>query len=68
MQDVKSFDEIYQTVFDLDGNIKACGRNACKELIKYISKTFHVVVGDENTGFITDVDTVKKLHAECSGV
>lgn len=68
MKDVKSFDEMYQAVFDSDGNIKACGRNACKELIKYISKTFRVIVGDENTGFITDVDTVKKLHAECSGV
>ena len=68
MQDVKSFDEIYQAVFDSNGNIKACGRNACKELIKYTSKTFHVSVGDEDTGFITDVDTVKKLHAECSGV
>lgn len=67
MQDVKSFDEIYQSVFASDGSIKACGRNACKELIRYISKTFHVSVGDENTGFITDTDTVKKLYTEYAG-
>lgn len=67
MQNVKSFDEMYQAVFASDGNIKACGRNACKELIEYISKTFHVSVGNEDTGFITDVDTIKKLHVEYAG-
>lgn len=57
-----SFREAYEAVFDMDGNIKACGREACKRLIIYIRDRFHVTVGNASTGFIADVDTIRNLY------
>lgn len=57
-----SFREAYEAVFDTDGNIKACGREACKRLIIYIKDRFHATVGNASTGFITDVDTIRSLY------
>lgn len=57
-----SFREVYEAVFDTDGNIKACGREACKRLIIYIKDRFHATVGNISTGFITDVDTIRSLY------
>ena len=30
----EEFEKIYEDVFNLDGSIKMCGREACKKLIK----------------------------------
>lgn len=57
-----SFKEFYEAVFDADGNIKACGREACKRLIIYVKDRFHATVGNASTGFITDVDTIRSLY------
>lgn len=57
-----SFKEAYEAVFDADGSIKACGREACKRLIIYIRDRFHATVGNIFTGFITDVDTIQNLY------
>lgn len=57
-----SFREVYEAVFDADGNIKACGREACKRLIVYVRDRFHATVDNVTTGFITDADTIKSLY------
>ena len=53
---------LYDLVFDENGNIKACGREICKELIilaNQIEK--NVKHGDETTGMM-EVDTIKSLR------
>ena len=53
----------YETVFDSEGNVKACGRQACINLMRIIQcKTGGMVLGDMNTG-IMDVEAVKDAYA-----
>jgi len=42
----------YNTVFNEDGTIKACGRDACAQLIKLMKEFSTKDVGNENTGMI----------------
>lgn len=51
----------YNKVFDENGNIKACGRENCKDLIKAIHAVSDKIVGDEETG-IMRVDILKKEY------
>lgn len=51
----------YNKVFDEDGNIKACGRDNCKALIKAIHAVSDKIVGDEDTG-IMRVDILKEEY------
>lgn len=51
----------YNKVFDEEGNIKACGRENCKALIKAIHAVSDKIVGDEETGFMR-VDILKKEY------
>ena len=54
---------LYDLVFDKDGNIKACGREICKELIVLANQIEkNVKHGDETTGMM-EVDTIKSLRA-----
>ncbi len=54
---------LYDLVFDKDGNIKACGREVCKELIVLANQIEkNVKHGDETTGMM-EVDTIKSLRA-----
>ena len=53
----EKFLELYSACFDTDGNVKLCGRDACKELITYIGEDF----GNLKTGFM-NVDRIKMLH------
>lgn len=55
----------YAEVFDAEGNIKACGRACCKELIEACNKVEpEVSHGDLDTG-IMDVEAIKRVaHAE----
>lgn len=51
----------YNKVFDENGNIKACGRENCKDLIKAIHAVSDKIVGDEEMG-IMRVDILKKEY------
>jgi len=54
---------LYDLAFDENGNIKACGREVCKELIVLANQIEkNVKHGDETTGMM-DVDTIKSLRA-----
>lgn len=53
--------ELYNRVFSENGDVKLCGRDACKALIKYISSLSNVYVGNADTGFM-DVDAIKKEY------
>lgn len=54
---------LYDLAFDKDGNIKACGREVCKELIVLANQIEkNVKHGDETTGMM-EVDTIKSLRA-----
>ena len=48
----------YNAVFDENGKVKACGRDACSRLINLMRKYTSKNVGNENTG-ILEVDTIK---------
>ena len=51
----------YDAVFDANGKVKACGRDACSRLINLMRKYTSKNVGDENTG-ILNVDTIKSEY------
>jgi hypothetical protein len=58
MDDLK---ELYNRVFTEKGDVKLCGRDACKALIKCISFLSNVYVGNADTGFM-NVDAIKKEY------
>lgn len=50
----------YKDVFDENGNIKLCGREACKKLIRLMQCRFpDVDFGNAETGFM-NTDNIKK--------
>lgn len=49
---------MYNKVFDEKGEIKICGREACKLLIKAINEESSVDVGNPETGMM-NVDNLK---------
>lgn len=52
----------YNQVFDVNGNVVACGREKCKELIKLCNENEeHTDFGDINTGFM-NVENIKTLY------
>ena len=54
------FLQLYKEVFDVDGNIKACGRDTCKKLIEAANIIDNRVnYGSVNSGFMN----VDELHA-----
>ena len=55
---------LYDLAFDKEGNIQACGRDVCKELITLSNQIEKGVEhGDETTGMM-DVENIKKLHQD----
>lgn len=52
---------LYNVVFDLDGNVRACGRDACKRLIEAISSESDLNVGNAETG-VMNVDVLKSEY------
>lgn len=49
---MKDLEELYNNVFNADGSIKPCGRDACKTLIIGIKSLSDKDVGNEDTGFM----------------
>lgn len=56
--------ELFEVVFDKDGNIKSCGREACKKLILACEKIKPGVdFGNSENGFM-NVENIKALYNE----
>lgn len=56
-----TFQDLYSRCFDEDGNIILCGRDACKELIRYLGPDF----GDAETGFM-NAERIRSLYKAVS--
>jgi hypothetical protein len=55
--------EKYEKVFDENGNIKACGRDACKDLIRECTNKWpDIDFGNADTGMM-NVENIKKMFA-----
>ena len=51
---------LYNSIFDKNGNVTACGREKCKQLINALQEEYpDVVFGDKETGFL-NVETINK--------
>ena len=60
------FIEIYQKVFDETGNIRACGRTICKQLIQLAQQLDpNTNYGDLDTGFI-EIQNMHSLYTTIS--
>lgn len=66
--DKKELKSLYEKVFDESGEVKACGRDACKSLILKIHElTGHSFsVGDEETGmmYVTKLKNTYELMTD----
>lgn len=59
-----NFKTLYNEVFNKNNEVKACGREKCKNLIKLASTIKpNIDFGDENTGFM-NIDNMIKLRKE----
>lgn len=61
---ITSFKELYHEVIDEDNQMKACGREKCKELIRlaHLITGGIITYGDSNTGRI-NLDKMVELHS-----
>ncbi len=58
----EAFRDLFRKVFDEEGNVTRCGREACKKLI-HASKQVTPIYGNEETGMM-QVDAIKALYKE----
>lgn len=59
---MKTFNEAYNDVFDINGEIMACGRDKCKELIHIANKIEpNISHGDIENGYM-NVESIKALY------
>lgn len=56
--DTQLFKALYQVCFDEQDNIRPCGREACKKLIRFLGGQPY---GDPDTGMM-HTDTIKALY------
>lgn len=63
---MKDLEELYNSVFNANGSIKPCGRDACKALIIRIKSLSDKDVGDEDTGFM-NVGVLKDEYKKLMG-
>lgn len=57
-----TFLEQYKVVFDIEGNVKNCGREACRELIRRADEIDSGVShGDLDTGYM-DIVAIQRLY------
>lgn len=59
--DLKKLASAFDAVFDDEGQIKACGRFACMDLISLMKKHSSKDVGDEKTGNI-NLETMRNEY------
>lgn len=59
--------KLYDKVFDADGNVKLCGRQACAKLIQALQPYSSENLGDATTG-IMNVENIKKAYAAATAV
>lgn len=57
----EDFKSLYKQVFDSNGNITACGREKCRELMVAANKIKTGNYGDMNSGRL-NIDNVKELY------
>lgn len=60
---MRSVQELYHMVFDNDQNIKACGRDVCKEFLAALHTETGESFGDEATGMM-HVDKIRRYFAD----
>jgi hypothetical protein len=63
---MKDLEELYNNVFNADGSIKPCGRDACKALIIKMKSLSDKDVGNEDTGFM-NVGALKDEYKKLMG-
>lgn len=56
-----SIEELYEQVFDEQGNVKPCGRKVCQELMMICEQIIHEPCGDKENGFM-NVEKVKEAY------
>lgn len=59
--------ELYDKVFDAEGNVKLCGRQSCAKLIQALQPYSSENLGDATTGMM-NVENVKKAYAAATAV
>ena len=64
-QELEELKAAYNAVFDEQNQIKACGRDACINLISLMKKCTSADVGDEKTGKI-NIEIMKKEYFRIS--
>jgi hypothetical protein len=55
--------KLYDEVFDAEGNVMLCGRQACAKLIQALQLYSSESLGDATTG-IMNVENIKRTYAE----
>ena len=65
-QEFNELSVAFNAVFDKNGQIKACGRNTCMNLISLMKKYSSEDVGDESTGKI-NIETMKTEFSRICG-
>ena len=63
---MKDLEELYNNVFNADGSIKPCGRDACKALIIKMKSLSDKDVGNEDTGSM-NVGALKDEYKKLMG-
>lgn len=60
--DKEEFFEAYEAVFDENGDVRKCGRDACIKLIELCEQKNHMLYfGDLETGFM-EKENIKTLY------
>jgi len=65
-KEVDELKDAYETVFDKDGNVKACGRAVCLRLMYLMKKYSTANLGNFDTG-VMEVDTIKSEYQRIAG-
>ena len=65
-KELKELKDAYETVFDENGSVKACGRAVCLRLMYVMKKYSTANLGNFNTG-VMEVDTIKSEYRRIIG-
>lgn len=67
-ENINKFISLYNEVIDNNGNIRACGRDKCKELIEISNKIdSNTYYGNNETGMM-NIETLRKLYSKVVNV